>query len=222
MTEVSVRPHAPTLGELVLYRTETGGRLHLPACPHIGGAIREADSAERLVMSVCSWCQAEIDGLGRTYYESLDDAMRAFGCHVGTQPTIRQALRSVTHDQIWLPYSRSYIALGHEGRAVAWVGKTWVMPAHDILLRAARLSGLLPRGRQLAGTPGQALPDALPHDVGHRHLRVLRLIRRALQSQQSATTRGIHMQFHTALAAGTRPSPDSTARRSLRVRGSVA
>ena len=150
MTEVSVRPHAPTLRELVLYRTETGGRLHLPACPHIGGAIREADSAERLVMSVCSWCQAEIDGLGRTYYESLDDAMRAFGCHVGTQPTIRQALRSVTHDQIWLPYSRSYIALGHEGRAVAWVGKTWVMPAHDT---SYELPGYRDSSRGAASSP---------------------------------------------------------------------
>lgn len=123
---------APGLSDLVLYRTETGGRLHLPACPHIGGAIREADAAERLAMSVCSWCRAQIDGVGRTYYESLDEAMRAFGCHVGTQPTIHQALRFVTHDQIWLPYSRSYVALGHEGRAVAWVGKTWVMPSHDV------------------------------------------------------------------------------------------
>lgn len=132
MSQAAVLSGGHVLDDVVLYRTETGGRLHLPACPHIGGAIREADAAERLGMSVCSWCQAEIDGVGRTYYESLDDAMRAFGCHVGTQPTIRNALRCVTHDQIWLPYSRSYIALGHEGRAVAWVGKTWVMPSLDV------------------------------------------------------------------------------------------
>ena len=56
-------------------------------------------------MPVCSWCRAEIDGVGRSYHDTLEDAMRAFGCHVGTTALIRHALRSVTFDQIWLPYS---------------------------------------------------------------------------------------------------------------------
>lgn len=119
----------PERPEVVLYRTETGARLHIAACPHVGGVLREADAAERLAMTVCSWCQAEIDGVGRTYFDSLDDAMRAFGCHVGTHELIRDALRFVTYDQVWLPYSRSYIALGHEGRGVAWAGKTYVVPS---------------------------------------------------------------------------------------------
>lgn len=118
----------------VLYRTGTGGRLHIPGCPHIGSSLREADKTERLAMPVCSWCRAEIDGVGRSYYDTLQDAMREFGCHVGTQTLIRHALRSVTFDQIWLPYSRSYLALGHEGRGVAWVGKTYVMPSPDLFV----------------------------------------------------------------------------------------
>ena len=134
MSEATVRPAAPAQVGHVLYRTETGGRLHIPGCPHIGGSLREADPYERLAMQVCSWCQAEIDGVGRTYHDSLDDAMRALGCHVGTQSRIREALRFATFDQIWLPYSRSYIALGHEGRGVAWVGKTYVMPSPDIFV----------------------------------------------------------------------------------------
>lgn len=118
----------------VLYRTETGNRLHIPACPHVGGALREADATERQAMTVCTWCQAELDGVGRTYFDSLHDAMRAFGSHLGTREQVREALRFVTHDQIWLPYSKSYIALGHEGRAVAWVGKTYLMPSFDTFI----------------------------------------------------------------------------------------
>ena len=32
----------------------------------------------------------------------------------------------VTYDELWLPYSRSYVALGLEGRAVASFGKSYV------------------------------------------------------------------------------------------------
>ncbi len=146
----------------ILYRTEGGGRLHIPGCPHVGGALREADAAERLAMPVCSWCRAEIDGVGRTYYDSLDDAMRAFGCHVGTQEPIRAALRFVTYDQIWLPYSRSYIALGHQGRAVAWVGKTYVMPGPDVFLE-------LPGYREAAGG-GTAASDRVGDTCPTHHM----------------------------------------------------
>ena len=38
-------------------------------------------------------------------------------------------MRFVTYDQIWVPNSRSYVALGHYGRGVAWFGKTYVVPA---------------------------------------------------------------------------------------------
>src|SRR5690606_33847837 len=125
MTEAPACPEGPSRPAAVLYRTASGNRPHIPACPPVGGTLREAGAAERLAMTVCSWCQAELDGVGRTYFGSLDDAMRAFGSHVGTHGLIRDALRFVTYDQIWLPYSKSYIALGHQGRGVAWVGKTY-------------------------------------------------------------------------------------------------
>jgi len=117
-------PFAPE----TLVRTETGAKLHIAACPHIGSEIREATAAERLAMDVCGWCRAELDGVGRTYCNSLEDAMRLFGTHSGTERAIKDALRFVVHDQIWLPNSRSYVALGHEGRGVAWFGKTYVVP----------------------------------------------------------------------------------------------
>ncbi len=109
-----------------LFRTLTGKRLHIPGCPHVASALVEAGTAELLALEVCTWCRAELDGVGRTYYSSMDDALRALGCHVGTHAAIREALRSVSHDQIWLPNSKSYVALGHEGSGVAWVGKGYV------------------------------------------------------------------------------------------------
>jgi hypothetical protein len=111
-----------------LVRSETGGKLHIAQCPHLGGVFRPATAAERFAMEVCSWCRAELDGVGRTYCDDLSDAMRLFGTHAGTEQLIRDALRFVDYDQIWLPNSRSYVALGREGRGVAWFGKTYVVP----------------------------------------------------------------------------------------------
>lgn len=130
--EIFVQPTDWILSPDVLVRTETGGRLHIAACPHIGGGIRLADAAERLAMEVCSWCRKELDGVGRRYFDNLEDAMRAFRTYAGTEQLIRDALRFTTHDQIWLPPSSSYVALGHEGRGVAWFGKTWIVPASGV------------------------------------------------------------------------------------------
>lgn len=38
----------------------------------------------------------------------------------------RENLKFVTCDEIWLPHSKSYVALGLDGRAVASFGKTYV------------------------------------------------------------------------------------------------
>jgi hypothetical protein len=112
-----------------LYRTATGERLHIGACPHILSLdVEPASPADLLAMTVCHWCRQELDGVGRTYFDTIEDAMRDFGAPAGTERLVRDALRFVTWDQIWVPYSRAYIALGYEGRGVAWVGKTYVVP----------------------------------------------------------------------------------------------
>jgi hypothetical protein len=109
-----------------LFRTATGQRLHVPGCPHVGSALQPATAADVSTLAVCSWCQAEIDGQGRTYYNTLEEAMRALGCHEGTHRLIREALRSVRYDDVWLPHSESYVALGLGGPGVAWIGKGYV------------------------------------------------------------------------------------------------
>ena len=110
-----------------LVRTVGGQRLHIPVCPHLLRVPVVAATCEDLeTMSVCHWCRQELDGVGRTYFDTLDDAMRFFGTHAGTEKAIRDAVRFVKHDQIWVPHSKSYIALGLDGAGVAWIGKTYV------------------------------------------------------------------------------------------------
>lgn len=125
---IAERPIAATL------RTEKGTRLHIAPCPFLGPSAREAEPSERAAMSVCSWCQAEIDGAGRTYFDNLEDAMRFFGTHLGSEHQVREAVRFVTSDQVWVPHSKSYIALGLEGAAVAWIGKTYVVPGPGLFV----------------------------------------------------------------------------------------
>ena len=109
-----------------LFRTATGQRLHIPGCPHFGSPLVAATAHDLAGLEICTWCRAELDGVGRTYCPDLDEAMRVLGCWEGTQRLIRDALRFVTHDEFWLPHSDSYIALGREGRCVARVGKGYV------------------------------------------------------------------------------------------------
>lgn len=111
-----------------LFRTATGSRLHIRPCPHVHGVeLFAAGSADRESHEVCGWCQAEIDGAGRTYFDTLDNALRAFGSHVETLDAIRSEVAAVVHDAIWIPNSRSYVALGSGGPAVCWIGKTYLM-----------------------------------------------------------------------------------------------
>ena len=126
MTAQPVNP-TPEPAQEPLYRTAGGKRLHIAPCPHIHDVdVELAAPANRLEMDVCHWCRQELDGVGRTYFDTLEDAMRDFGTHAGDERLVRDALRFVTWDQIWVPYSRSYIALGREGLGVAWVGKSYV------------------------------------------------------------------------------------------------
>ena len=135
-----------------LLRTEGGDRLHIAPCPHLlGHTPREATREESATMQLCFWCEKEVSGHGRTYVDSLDQAMRMFGSHVDTTRLIRRHLRDVEWDQIWIPNSRSYIALGLAGRGVAWVGKGYVMPSRDAFVP---LPGFVASGGG-GGTPSQ-------------------------------------------------------------------
>ena len=140
-----------------LFRTPNGKGLHLAVCPHLHGTtFVPATADDREALPVCEWSQKELDGVGRTYFQTLDDAMRFFGTHVGDERTIRDALRSFRYDEIWVPHSGSYIALGLAGLGVAWVGKTYVVPARGLF---EEFPGYAPGGR--GGAARGVRPEAL-------------------------------------------------------------
>ena len=126
-----------------LFRTAGGARLHIPGCYHVHGVeVVAATDQDRAAMEVCSVCQDELDGYGRKYHADLDAALRHFGAHAGTWAEIKRRLAPVAWDTVWTPYSLSYIAVGLDGRGVAWVGKTYVY-AED---RFVELPGYRPGG----------------------------------------------------------------------------
>jgi hypothetical protein len=117
-----------TLQSPAFFATATGGRKHLAQCPHLVGASTTRPLAAGEELEVCDWCSKELSGFGRTYFDDLDTALAAFKAPLENRRLIKDALRDVEHDQIWMPYSSSYVALGFGGRGVAWAGKTYVVP----------------------------------------------------------------------------------------------
>lgn len=116
-----------TITTAVLFRTATGGKLHIPECPHVlGASLIEASSADHASYQVCSWCQAELSDVGRKYHDSIEDALRDMRVPEVSIPEIARHLRTAEHDDVYVPFSRSYVAVILEGRVMAWAGKTYV------------------------------------------------------------------------------------------------
>ena len=108
-----------------LYLTNPRGKLHIRVCAHLQDTEDppEATAEQRAENEVCHWCAPEVAGTGRRYFTDLDMALREIG-HVRTSATtfIHEGLAGVEYDSVWLPSSASYVALGLDGPAVAWVG----------------------------------------------------------------------------------------------------
>jgi len=101
--------------------------VHLVECPHlVGKRWHDATDHDLATLPVCAWSRDQLEGHGRLHPATLEDAMREHGTPAGAVRLIKQALKFVTYDDIWLPYSRSYVALGVRGRAVASFGKSYV------------------------------------------------------------------------------------------------
>ena len=137
-----------TTAERIPFRaTENGGRKHLAQCPYVVGArTRPVRDDEQL--PVCDWCGRELSGHGRRYFDDLDRALEAFRAPLENRALIKAELRGVEHDSIWLPYSGSYVALGLEGRGLAWTGKTYVVPRPGVSIALHGYADSTRGGRQ--------------------------------------------------------------------------
>lgn len=108
-----------------LVRVPGGQFAHLRGCPHVVG--REVvPVAEREDVPPCRWTGDELAGQGRIIQKSLDAALERYGVSPLTRPLIRERLKDVQWDTVYLPRSESYIALMKDERPVAWAGKTYV------------------------------------------------------------------------------------------------
>jgi hypothetical protein len=115
-----------------LFRSAAGTRLHIRGCPHTGESdLTVATERDRDRLPVCAWCRAELDGEGRTYFDSLEEALDFFGAPKHAKAELAHLLLAVTHDGVYVPYSRSYVAVLQDGAVAAWAGKTYVEYADD-------------------------------------------------------------------------------------------
>jgi hypothetical protein len=113
-----------------LYRAAGGGRLHIPPCPHVRGVeLQEVLPGDERGQEICSWCEPEIAGQGRSYHPTLNDALRAFGSYSDTSAMIRgfaqgrRARRDLDPEQPLLCRARA------RRSDRAWFRKTYVRPA---------------------------------------------------------------------------------------------
>ena len=144
--------------------TANGGRKHLAPCPHlVGSTTRPVHDDEHL--PVCDWCAKELSGHGRRYFDDLRLALDAFRAPLENRRLIQTELQHVRHDRIWMPYSGSYVALGLEGRGVAWTGKTYVVPRAGVSIP---LHGYTDADRSGFSRPEQRTGGKCPDCWQHR------------------------------------------------------
>ncbi|MBD5785058.1 hypothetical protein IF650_02585 [Cellulosimicrobium terreum] len=115
-----------------LLRTTGRGKLHISGCSHLQDTdpsqLIEADGRDRAELELCSECDKEIHGVGRTEYASLDAAFEALQFPVENRPLMREIAGSVDFSKVWAPQSRSYIGVGHLDRrpAAAYLNRGFV------------------------------------------------------------------------------------------------
>lgn len=157
MTSLPLTP-PQTNDRLTFLRTATGGRVHLPHCPHLLGTdAHAAGDAELLALPVCEWSAAQIEGYGREHFDTIDDAIRRVGVPAQGHDEIVQGLKFVTHDDVYVVHSLTYAALGHEGRIVAGFGKTYFWVG-DTRVNLPDYVDSSRRGRTHQGTYGDICP----------------------------------------------------------------
>lgn len=116
-----------------LYKIADGLRIHLRGCPHIAGLEVEPVAPGDTSVPVCRWTRAELDGVGRIPQKTIDGALREFGANPEVRPRLIKLLKGLKWDSVYLPQSRSFVALALEGHPVAWAGKTYVQIGEEFV-----------------------------------------------------------------------------------------
>lgn len=168
------RATADELVHVDLFRTATGGRLHVRQCPHLlDKEVVPATADDLRSHEVCAMCRNELAGEGRTEHESIDAALEDIGASRQNGTELARLLGAEDFDAIHVPYSRSYVAVTRCGRAVGGPARrTSAMPTGTWCgSRTTRLAVAAdPRAPRSMGT--DVCPNCFTRKVGQRFVLV--------------------------------------------------
>jgi len=121
-----------TQDELSPQVTADASMLHTRECPHLGASalasLVPATSHQLKTLPMGSSCRDLLDGGRRQNYPSLEAAMEALPLPLENRHRVRQFAAKLSYAQIWVPASRSYIAVsaGPGSPCLAYFNKGFV------------------------------------------------------------------------------------------------
>ncbi len=121
-----------TQDELSPQVTADASMLHTRECPHLGASalasLVPAASHQLKTLPMGSWCRDLLDGGRRQNYPNLEAAMEALPLPLENRHRVRQFAAKLSYAQIWVPASRSYIAVsaGPGSPCLAYFNKGFV------------------------------------------------------------------------------------------------
>lgn len=172
-----------------IFVTHAKGKVHIRACPHLSDSsgLTPATPEQVEQNGYCSHCEKEIAGVGRKYFESLDDAFETFGHRTDeAKRFIRDAIAGVGYDAICIPASESYIALGVNGQGASLDRKRLRRLQGSRTTRAPVVRSPQWRWIPASRCVGRPLPGAPHREVGIRSVRTLRVTVCSIHPPRSA------------------------------------
>lgn len=103
----------------------------------------------------------------REYFEGVETAMEALPVPLEDRAVVRELIRAVPHDQVWINPARGYIAVSHGGEPVgAYINRGFVDVRDGADYRRTELSGYARGGRAAqARAPERAVVTCPVHHV---------------------------------------------------------
>ncbi|MCP2264381.1 hypothetical protein ACFQHV_23835 [Promicromonospora thailandica] len=125
-------PTPPDVDLDSLFRVPQGKMLHARECQHLTekslAVLEPATELDLAKYPICSSCRDALSTGGRTHYTSFDTALEALPVPLEHRPRMREIAAALDTARIWIPASRSYIAVsaGQGIEAAAYFNKTFV------------------------------------------------------------------------------------------------
>lgn len=147
-----------------LFRVPQGKMLHARECQHLTekslALLEPATELDLAKYPICSSCRDALSTGGRTHYTSFDAALEALPVPLEHRPRMREIAASLDTTRIWMPASRSYIAVsaGPGIEAAAYFNKTFV----DLHQQGGGYEREWMPGRRATRSAGEVVPAKRP------------------------------------------------------------